>query len=120
MDKWELLNAVDLRRECLAALKVESQERAKFDYAQLPAREWVQLVRRLRSACALLEQRAAAVEILLEDPDLLLFEVVLGAGDDDEIELRIRETAHGPLISDVSAELSTVGANAPVGDDAPQ
>jgi penicillin G amidase len=31
----------------------------------------------------------------------------------EDFELRIRETAHGPLISDVSAELSTVGANAP-------
>ncbi|QIK74398.1 penicillin acylase family protein [Nocardioides piscis] len=33
--------------------------------------------------------------------------------DGDAFELRIRETAHGPLLSDVSQELSTVGANAP-------
>ncbi|PUA83085.1 penicillin acylase family protein [Nocardioides currus] len=35
----------------------------------------------------------------------------------DDFTLRIRETAHGPLLSDVSSELSTVGANAPA--DAP-
>ena len=32
--------------------------------------------------------------------------------DGDDFELTIRETDHGPLISDVSRELSTVGANA--------
>lgn len=31
----------------------------------------------------------------------------------DDFELQIRETAHGPLISDVSREFSSVGANAP-------
>ena len=31
----------------------------------------------------------------------------------------VRSTRHGPLISDVSAELSTVGANSPVSDGAP-
>ena len=31
----------------------------------------------------------------------------------DDVELRVRETVHGPLISDVSAEFATVGANAP-------
>ncbi len=31
----------------------------------------------------------------------------------EDFTLRIRSTAHGPLLSDVSAELSTVGANAP-------
>ena len=31
----------------------------------------------------------------------------------DDVELRVRETAHGPLISDVSSEFATVGANAP-------
>ena len=31
----------------------------------------------------------------------------------DDFTLNIRETAHGPLLSDVSSELSTVGANAP-------
>jgi penicillin amidase len=36
--------------------------------------------------------------------------------DGDDFELTIRETAHGPLISDVSAELSSVGANAQVED----
>ena len=34
--------------------------------------------------------------------------------DGEDFELTIRETDHGPLLSDVSAELSTVGANAPV------
>ncbi len=32
--------------------------------------------------------------------------------DGEDFELTIRETAHGPLLSDVSSELSTVGANA--------
>ncbi len=32
---------------------------------------------------------------------------------EDDVELRVRETVHGPLISDVSSEFSTVGANAP-------
>jgi penicillin amidase len=32
----------------------------------------------------------------------------------DDFDLTIRETAHGPLLSDVSRELSTVGANAEV------
>lgn len=31
----------------------------------------------------------------------------------DDVVLRVRETIHGPLISDVSAEFATVGANAP-------
>ncbi len=31
----------------------------------------------------------------------------------DDVELRVRETVHGPLISDVSTEFATVGANAP-------
>jgi penicillin G amidase len=31
---------------------------------------------------------------------------------DDDFQLRVRETAHGPLLSDVSQELATVGANA--------
>lgn len=31
----------------------------------------------------------------------------------EDFDLRIRETAHGPLISDVSAEFATLGANAP-------
>ncbi|WP_322920203.1 penicillin acylase family protein [Nocardioides renjunii] len=30
-----------------------------------------------------------------------------------DVELRVRETVHGPLISDVSTEFATVGANAP-------
>jgi len=34
--------------------------------------------------------------------------------DGEDFELTIRETTHGPLVSDVSPELSTVGANAPV------
>lgn len=32
---------------------------------------------------------------------------------EDDVELRVRETVHGPLISDVSADFATVGANAP-------
>jgi len=32
----------------------------------------------------------------------------------------VRSTRHGPLLSDVSTQLSTVGANAPAGDDAPE
>jgi penicillin amidase len=31
----------------------------------------------------------------------------------DAVELRVRETVHGPLISDVSTDFATVGANAP-------
>jgi penicillin amidase len=33
--------------------------------------------------------------------------------DHADVELRVRETTHGPLISDVSSEFATVGANAP-------
>jgi penicillin amidase len=43
-------------------------------------------------------------------------ETIKVAGGDD-FELRVRESAHGPLISDVSAEYATVGANAPVEDE---
>ena len=32
----------------------------------------------------------------------------------DDVELRVRETVHGPLISDVSSEFASVGANAPI------
>ena len=32
---------------------------------------------------------------------------------EDDVEMRVRETVHGPLISDVSTEFATVGANAP-------
>ena len=31
----------------------------------------------------------------------------------DDVELRVRQTTHGPLISDVSSEFASVGANAP-------
>ncbi|GAB3254747.1 penicillin acylase family protein [Alteromonas gracilis] len=34
--------------------------------------------------------------------------------------ITVRSTVHGPLLSDVSPELSSVGANAPVGPDAPE
>ena len=37
----------------------------------------------------------------------------IGVRGEDDVELRVRETVHGPLISDVSAEFATVGANAP-------
>ncbi len=33
--------------------------------------------------------------------------------DHADVELRVRETVHGPLISDVSSEFASVGANAP-------
>lgn len=37
---------------------------------------------------------------------------------EDDVELRVRETVHGPLISDVSSEFATVGANAPTDEPA--
>ncbi|WP_107764585.1 penicillin acylase family protein [Nocardioides terrigena] len=37
----------------------------------------------------------------------------------EDFELQIRETAHGPLISDVSQEFSSVGANAPTDEPDP-
>jgi penicillin G amidase len=40
-------------------------------------------------------------------------------GRDEPFTFTVRSTEHGPLLSDVSAELSTVGANAPVGGGAP-
>lgn len=41
------------------------------------------------------------------------------AGEDEPFRFTVRSTKHGPLLSDVSAQLSTVGANAPVGPEAP-
>lgn len=41
------------------------------------------------------------------------------AGDQRPVTLTVRESRHGPLISDVSQELSTVGADAPVRRSAP-
>jgi penicillin amidase len=41
-------------------------------------------------------------------------------GRDEPFTFTVRSTRHGPLLSDVSAELSTVGANSPVGDGAPE
>ena len=40
-------------------------------------------------------------------------------GRDEPVTFAVRSTEHGPLLSDVSAQLSTVGANAPVADGAP-
>lgn len=40
-------------------------------------------------------------------------------GRDEPVKFAIRSTAHGPLLSDVSAQLSTVGANAPVAEGSP-
>jgi penicillin amidase len=46
-------------------------------------------------------------------------ETVKVAGEEEPVRFTVRSTPHGPLLSDVSAQLSTVGANAPVGPDAP-
>ncbi len=40
-------------------------------------------------------------------------------GDDEPFRYTVRETRHGPLMSDVSTEWSTAGANAPAPADAP-
>ncbi|WP_246456010.1 penicillin acylase family protein [Nocardioides mesophilus] len=40
-------------------------------------------------------------------------------GRDEPFTFTVRSTRHGPLLSDVSAQLSTVGANSPTGADAP-
>jgi penicillin amidase len=40
-------------------------------------------------------------------------------GRDEPFRFTVRTTRHGPLLSDVSPELSTVGANAPAGTGAP-
>ena len=40
-------------------------------------------------------------------------------GEDEPFTFAVRSTDHGPLLSDVSPQLSTVGANAPVADGAP-
>src|SRR5680860_1124712 len=41
------------------------------------------------------------------------------AGEDEPVEFDVRSTRHGPLLSDVSTELSTVGANANVSERSP-
>jgi penicillin amidase len=46
------------------------------------------------------------------EPMTVRTETIEVRGEDD-VELRVRETVHGPLISDVSADFATVGANAP-------
>ncbi len=40
-------------------------------------------------------------------------------GEDEPFRFNVRSTRHGPLLSDVSEQLSTVGANADVSPDAP-
>ena len=40
---------------------------------------------------------------------------VVEVRDGEDVELTVRSTRHGPLVSDVSAEMSTVGANAEPG-----
>jgi penicillin amidase len=42
------------------------------------------------------------------------------AGQDEAETITVRSTRHGPLISDVSDDLSTVGVNAPVPDESPE
>ena len=52
----------------------------------------------------------------VQDGETLPMEVrteTIEVRDGEAFELRVRETAHGPLISDVSREYATVGANAP-------
>ena len=51
------------------------------------------------------------------EPMTLRTETIKVRGEDD-VELRVRETTHGPLISDVSADFATVGANAPTDEPA--
>ncbi|MET0837512.1 MAG: penicillin acylase family protein, partial [Marmoricola sp.] len=46
-------------------------------------------------------------------------EVIRVAGGESRL-ITVRSTRHGPLLSDVSAELSSVGANAKVPEDAPE
>lgn len=46
------------------------------------------------------------------EPMQVRTETIKVRGEDD-VELRVRETVHGPLISDVSSDFATVGANAP-------
>ncbi len=41
-------------------------------------------------------------------------------GEEEPVTFTVRSTRHGPLLSDVSAQLSTVGANAPVSAGAPE
>jgi penicillin amidase len=41
------------------------------------------------------------------------------AGEDDRVTITVRESRHGPLISDVSDDYSKVGADAPVPEDSP-
>ncbi|MGH3508048.1 MAG: penicillin acylase family protein [Nocardioidaceae bacterium] len=47
-------------------------------------------------------------------------EETFGIAGEDSKTITVRTTRHGPLISDVSDDLSTVGANAPVGKRAPE
>src|SRR3954452_6000236 len=52
-------------------------------------------------------------------PLTLRDETIKIAGENDPVTFTVRSTRHGPLLSDVSAQLSTVGANAPVEAGAP-
>jgi len=55
----------------------------------------------------------------LERPLVEHDETVKVAGEDKPVRFTVRATRHGPLLSDVSKQLSTVGAESPVGPDAP-
>jgi penicillin amidase len=50
---------------------------------------------------------------------LKLHDETIKVANGTDVTFTVRSTPHGPLLSDVSTQLSTVGADAPVGDGAP-